>query len=243
MIDTPTLQSIQPYAIVATFLTLYIAEHIFPQRRELIDYPHDVRNILVGAFNFAIVIGVSSFFLRFLMWITGEHCGLFNWLNVQGWPRYIIEFVALDLTMYWWHRFNHRMKFLWRFHKFHHVDTKLNSTTAIRFHTVELLFSYVMRLGVFAVLGIGLPGFLLYNIIFTIVVIFQHSAIRINMQIDAALRNIIVTPHMHRIHHSIIRDETDSNFSSVFRSWDVIFRTYREQPKAGIEFGLPRENK
>ena len=233
-----TLQHVQPFAVGGMFLLLFLAEHIFPQRRDLIDNKHDAVNIGIGAFNAVIIFGAGYLMQQWLQLLEDHHFGLLNWIAVPLILRYAIEFLIQDMLIYWWHRFNHRFAFLWQFHRFHHVDKKLNSTSGVRFHVVELLLSYVVRLPVFALLGVSVTGVLLYGIVFAGIVLFHHSSIRFPLRIDFVLRRIVVTPHMHRIHHSVIREETDSNFSSVLSIWDKLFGSYRKIPLKEIEFGV-----
>jgi sterol desaturase/sphingolipid hydroxylase (fatty acid hydroxylase superfamily) len=141
--------------------------------------------------------------------------------------------------MYWWHRLNHIAPWLWYFHKLHHTDTQLNITSTFRFHTGELLLSYIFKLFFFLLLGIQLFPILVYGIIFLPVVMFHHSNIKVSDNIQRILGYVIVVPNIHRIHHSKIIKETNSNFSSIFSFWDKIFITFTDKPKnKTINFGL-----
>ncbi|GAC1481070.1 MAG: hypothetical protein NVS1B13_02660 [Flavisolibacter sp.] len=140
--------------------------------------------------------------------------------------------------MYWWHRFNHANTFLWRFHRFHHQDEEMNSTTALRFHTVELLLSYIFRLLLFPLFGFSIAAIVYYSLLFFPIVILHHSNLSVSVKTDNKFRKIFVSPNMHRIHHSNKREETDSNYSSVFTWWDRLFKTNRESPKGEIHFGV-----
>jgi len=238
----PLLKFIQPFAYVIVFMGLYFAEHIYPQRRELMDRKHDRINVLIGIANLVIVGVVGYYFQEYMVWFNGGHFGLLNQLQLPAFVRIVCVFLFLVVFMYWWHRANHQIPFLWRFHAFHHADRKMNTTTALRFHIAELLFSYFARMAVFPLLGISVSGFLIYGIVFTSVVLFHHSSIRLSLKADLFLRHLIVTPHMHRIHHSVVREETDSNFSSVFSFWDSWFRSYIKTPSGPVEFGIPPED-
>jgi sterol desaturase/sphingolipid hydroxylase (fatty acid hydroxylase superfamily) len=130
------------------------------------------------------------------------------------------------------------MPFLWKFHRFHHKDEKLNSTSAVRFHAVELVLSYVLRFCLFPLLGVSVSTVILYSIILFPVIVFHHSNVRITEALDTLLRTIFVTPRMHRIHHSKIITETNSNYGSVFPYWDGIFKSYVAKPAKEIEFGV-----
>lgn len=235
----PLLRLVQPFAFAAVFIALYIAEHLYPQRRGRTDRRHDAKNIGIGLLNLIIVGGAGYLFQQYMTWTNGQGFGLLNIVPLPAALRYGIEILLLDGFMYAWHRANHRWPLLWRFHAFHHEDRKMNSTTALRFHMVELLLSFVARMAFFPLAGISITGFLIYGLVFTAVVLFHHSAVRLSLKTDLVLRRVIVTPHMHRIHHSVIPKETHSNFSSVFSFWDALFGTYRPAPESEIEFGLP----
>ena len=144
--------------------------------------------------------------------------------------------------MYWWHRFNHTMGLLWKFHKFHHKDLNMNTTTAIRFHTVELFFSVVMKSIVFVLFGFSFLPVLIYECVFFVALITQHSNIRISEQIDMLYRKLFSSPLMHRIHHSNKRKETDTNYGSVFSFWDRIFKTYLKKTETPIVFGVDEKH-
>ncbi len=232
------VRSLQPYAVGISFAAIYIAEHIIPQRRELIDHKHDLKNVLVGLLNLAIA-GVGGYFLQQLLSYTNDYnFGILNFLPDIFWLKIALGFILIDIIMYWWHRVNHEYRFLWQFHRFHHLDAKLNSTSAIRFHAVEILLSYVLRFSLFPLLGVDIAAVFLHGIILFPVIVFHHSNVRISERWDQAFRFLFVTPRMHRIHHSKIRTETDSNYGSVFPYWDSIFGSYTHKPQKEIEFGI-----
>ena len=232
------IERIQPFAIGGIFVLLYAAEHLYPQRRELVDYRHDAKNFGVGLLNAALIFGVGYFFQQWMEWYAAKDFGLFNLVASPFVLQIVVEGLLLDCAMYWWHRANHRLPMLWRFHRFHHEDEKLNSTSALRFHAVELLLSYAWRLALFPLLGISVGGFALYSIVFSAVVIFHHSGIRIGERLDKALRAVMVTPWMHRVHHSVIRRESDSNYGAVLPWWDRMFGSYRRGDGKPIQFGV-----
>jgi sterol desaturase/sphingolipid hydroxylase (fatty acid hydroxylase superfamily) len=141
--------------------------------------------------------------------------------------------------MYWWHRMNHRVPFLWRFHRVHHADARMDVSTALRFHPGEIVLSAALRLVVTAAIGAELWQMALYEAIATPIVAFHHSNINLPRRVDDALRWLLVTPWMHWVHHSRLRAETNSNYASVLSVWDRIFGSYRLRPDPdAIEFGL-----
>jgi sterol desaturase/sphingolipid hydroxylase (fatty acid hydroxylase superfamily) len=232
------IRVIQPYAIGIVFLLLYLAEHIFPQRTDFKDTKHDLKNIGFGLINAVIILIGGFYFQEFISFLNHLDFGLFNLITLPFALNLAVQILCIDLFMYWWHRSNHGWAFLWRFHKFHHQDKKLNSTTALRFHVVEISLSYIARLMIFPFLGISITAILLYSLLFFPIVILHHSNISIKESLDLLIRKIIVTPHMHRIHHSRLPEETNSNYSSVFPWWDALFYSYRKKPIKEVDFGV-----
>lgn len=232
------LRIIQPYVLGVAFIAIYIAEHIIPQRREIIDHRHDVWNVLLGILNL-VLAGAGGYYLQQLLGYTEKNnFGLLNYSSGFFWLRTALGFIIIDLFMYWWHRANHEIKFLWRFHIYHHKDTKMNSTTAVRFHSVELLLSYIIKFAIFPLLGLTIASVLLHALVMFPVIVFHHSNVSISEKFDHFLRQLFVTPRMHRIHHSKIVNETNSNYGTVFPYWDSLFHSYISRPAREIEFGV-----
>ena len=232
------IKIITPYTLGGIFLLVYISEHIYPQRKDLIDYKHDLINILIGLINMALVFIAGFYFQQFIEYTTAHHFGILQWLKLPFLAGLFFGFLLIDCFMYWWHRANHVIPFFWLFHKYHHKDEKMNSTTAVRFHTGELILSYAVRIIVFPLLGVSLAPLLLHSFILFPVIVFHHSNIKIKMEKDLWLRFFIVTPQMHRLHHSVIKYDTDSNYSSILPYWDMIFRTYHKKSDKPIKFGI-----
>ena len=197
-----------------------------------------MRNIAIGVFNLVLIAVVGVEFQKAIEWLNNKDFGLLQLFDIPSVVSIVISVLFIDIFMYWWHRINHEWRFLWYFHKFHHVDTKLNSTSALRFHTGELLLSYVTKIIAFSLLGISLSAVLIHSLLFFPIVVFHHSNLKISDRWDFFFRRFIVTPRMHRIHHSVIKSETNSNYSSVLPYWDKLFKSYVKQPSKEIEFGI-----
>jgi sterol desaturase/sphingolipid hydroxylase (fatty acid hydroxylase superfamily) len=232
------IKTLQPFAIAIIFLLLYVAEHVFPERESFTDIRHDFKNVLLGFINALIIFGFGYYFQKIIIYVNAHQFGLFNKMELPLSVSLIFQFIIIDIFMYWWHRANHSFSFLWQFHKLHNTDEKLNTTSAIRFHGAEIALSYVARLLVFPLFGISVHAIFIYSLVFLPVVIFHHSNIKINQSFDYLIRKIIVSPGMHRIHHSKLTKETNSNYSSVFSCWDALFKSYRKKPLHEIDFGL-----
>ncbi len=232
-----SLKSLQPFVLGFAFVLLYFGENLIPEQATANRKNHDLINISIGCGNGIFNFAMGYFFQMALEWFHHLPFGLFNFLPLPVWISLPIQLILIDLFMYWWHRFNHTAVFFWRFHRFHHLDESMNITTALRFHTVELTFSYVARLLVFPLFGFSIQAIIVYSLVFFPVVLLHHSNIRISEAVDLFLRRLIVSPRMHRIHHSRKQVETNSNYSSVLPIWDKLFRSYRDKPEGPVSFG------
>lgn len=192
-----------------------------------------VTNTLLGRLLFAWV------YARAFSALSSGRVGLLGLFDMPAWAGIALTMLMLDLWSYWWHRFNHTIPFLWRFHRAHHTDTEMGATSAYRFHPVEIIFSSILRLPLILVLGLEPEGLLLYESILTVSIAFHHANIGIGVKADAALRSVIVSPVMHKLHHSVKPAEFSSNYSSILSVWDRLFGTWTETEKPeGIRLGL-----
>jgi sterol desaturase/sphingolipid hydroxylase (fatty acid hydroxylase superfamily) len=146
-----------------------------------------------------------------------------------------LGFLALDLAIYAQHVAFHKLPLLWRLHRMHHADLAFDVTTGIRFHPGEILLSMAIKLGVIAVLGTPAVAVLIFEVLLNATAMFNHGNVRIPARLERALRWVVVTPDMHRVHHSVRTEETDSNFGFNLPWWDRLFGTYRDQPALGHE--------
>lgn len=161
--------------------------------------------------------------------------GLFNIVPMPQWVAIIIAFMLLDLAIYAQHRLFHVVPWLWRLHKMHHADTEIDVTTGIRFHPLEALLSMVIKIGVVMLLGAPIIAVIIFEIVLNAGAMFSHSNLKLPLSLEKVLRLFIVTPDMHRVHHSVLREEHDSNYGFSFAFWDRLFGTYQAQPVAGHE--------
>jgi sterol desaturase/sphingolipid hydroxylase (fatty acid hydroxylase superfamily) len=146
-----------------------------------------------------------------------------------------VAIVALDLSIYLQHVLFHAVPALWRLHRMHHADLDIDVTTGARFHPIEILLSIGIKLGVVAALGAPAVAVLIFEVLLNATSMFNHSNVRMPARLDRVLRWIVVTPDMHRVHHSVVARETNSNFGFNLPWWDRLFGTYRDQPAAGHE--------
>jgi sterol desaturase/sphingolipid hydroxylase (fatty acid hydroxylase superfamily) len=159
--------------------------------------------------------------------------GLFNQVTVPMWLAVVASVVVLDMAIYFQHRLFHAVPWLWRLHRMHHADLEFDVTTGLRFHPLEILISIGIKLAVVSLLGAPALAVLIFEVLLNATSMFNHGNVRLPARIDRWLRLLVVTPDMHRVHHSIVRQETDSNFGFNLPWWDRLFATYQDQPAAG----------
>jgi sterol desaturase/sphingolipid hydroxylase (fatty acid hydroxylase superfamily) len=201
---------------------------------------HDAVNLALGLINATVT---ALLFAGAVLYITeASRTHQFGLLHHTDWPppvTLLTALLAFDAWQYLWHRANHKIPLLWRFHAVHHTDTDLDATTAVRFHTGEIILSSTARLAVLPLIGITMPQLALYECILLPVILFHHSNIRLSPRADRLLSWLIVTPHIHWVHHSQIKSETDSNYATLLSCWDRIFKTFTHcEDPAQINFGL-----
>jgi sterol desaturase/sphingolipid hydroxylase (fatty acid hydroxylase superfamily) len=175
------------------------------------------------------------------VWAEANHWGLFRWLGLDSAVAGILSFVILDFAVWLEHVASHKIPVLWRIHRMHHADTGLDVTTGLRFHPLEILLSMLWKAAIVVALGAPVLGVLVFEIVLNGTSMFNHSNVRLTAGTDRALRKVLVTPDMHRVHHSCEPAETDSNYGFNFPFWDRLFGTYVAQPKRGhdgVEIGL-----
>ncbi len=168
-----------------------------------------------------------------------DRLGLLHRLQATPAARALLGVLLLDYTLWWWHWLNHKVPFLWRFHLAHHVDRDLDASTAIRFHFGEMSISVLFRMLVVRVFGINELSMTLWHLMLMPSIFFQHSNLELTPQRDRIISRWVVTPRMHGIHHSDYRNETDSNWSSLFSVWDFLHGTFREDtPQETVRIGV-----
>lgn len=159
--------------------------------------------------------------------------GLLNEVELPSWLEVLFSLILLDLVLYLQHRLFHAVAPLWRLHRMHHADLEFDVTTGVRFHPAEILLSMLIKLAVIAALGAPAVAVLAFEVLLNASSMFSHGNVRIPSSLDRILRLFVVTPDMHRVHHSIVVRETNSNFGFNLSLWDRLFGTYRPEPEAG----------
>jgi len=164
---------------------------------------------------------------------SAQGWGLFNLLALPLWLNILLTLLILDFAIWAQHLITHKIPLLWRLHRVHHADVDMDVTTAIRFHPVEIALSMVLKIGLVYALGPAAIAVILFEIMLNGTAMFNHSNLRLPLWLDAIIRKVLVTPDMHRVHHSVHRHEHDSNYGFALSIWDRMFGTYIAQPAAG----------
>ncbi|MCR9137755.1 MAG: sterol desaturase family protein [Alphaproteobacteria bacterium] len=175
------------------------------------------------------------------LWASENGYGLFHIFDVSPWIAGIAAFVILDFAVWLEHVLSHKISLLWRIHRMHHADPGFDLTTALRFHPLEIVLSMFWKALIILCLGPPAVAVLIFEIVLNGTAMFNHSNAKLPLGLDRLLRRVLVTPDMHRVHHSSYRAETDSNYGFNFPFWDYLFRTYCAQPRLGhqeMEIGL-----
>jgi sterol desaturase/sphingolipid hydroxylase (fatty acid hydroxylase superfamily) len=192
--------------------------------------------------NNLVLVAVNSFLVRLIFPIVAVgaavlaekgHWGLFNNIPLNIWLKIIISVVILDFVIYLQHVMFHALPIFWRIHKMHHTDLDFDTTTGLRFHPIEILLSMMIKITIVISLGAPPISVLIFEILLNATSMFNHGNIYLPLKIDKYLRLFVVTPDMHRVHHSIIRQETDSNYGFNLPWWDRLCGTYKSQPQKG----------
>ena len=242
MDTTATLDRLNTVLAIAALVFLWCLETWLPLYRERHGnrLRHAGRNIAITLFNTVVIaLMFSGIMAMVATWNQDNRFGLLHLLDLPLWIETGIALLLSDGWMYLWHRVNHGIPFLWRFHRMHHSDREMDVTSATRFHIGELILSSVLRLGILPLLGLKMWQLVLYEVMLLPVIQFHHSNVNLSERWDRLLRIIIVSPNMHRVHHSRTQLETDSNYSSVFSFWDRLACTFRwREDVEAIELGL-----
>ena len=231
----------EPTLRLAVFLGVLIAMAIWevaaPRRRReiprLIRWSNNLGLVVIDTLLVRLTFPVVAVGLAVMAEARGW--GLFNVFDVPAWLAFVLSILALDLAIYLQHVMFHAVPALWRLHRVHHADLEFDVSTGLRFHPVEILLSMGIKLAAVAVLGSPAVAVLVFEVMLNATAMFNHSNIRIPAALDRVLRLVVVTPDMHRVHHSVIPAETNSNFGFNLPWWDWLLGTYRPQPKAGHE--------
>lgn len=230
------------FAIVLASMAIW--ELLAPRRRLTVGrwprWPSNLGILLVDVATVRVLVPTAA--VGASLYAAGNGWGVINHLSLRLSVAAVIGFLALDLVIYAQHVVFHKVPVLWRLHRMHHADLDFDVTTGVRFHPLEILISVFIKIAVIVALGIPVVAVVLFEVVLNVTSMFNHSNVVMPAWLDRVLRFLVVTPDMHRVHHSIVRHETDSNFGFNLPWWDRLFGTYRAQPEAGhteMTIGIP----
>lgn len=230
------MEGLERLIVFISILIIMIAWELIAPRRQLIH-----SRLQRWSVNFGLSI-LSTLLLRVTIasvafmaatMTVDYNLGLLNLINLPNWLTFLVSIVLLDLAIYGQHLAAHKWAWLWRLHKIHHTDLDFDVTTAIRFHPIEIILSMCYKGICILIIGVNPITVIVFEIILSSFALFNHSNIHIPLAIDKVIRLLIVTPDMHRVHHSTLQVETDSNYGFSISIWDRLFNTYIDQPKQG----------
>ncbi len=196
--------------------------------------------------NLGLVV-IDTLAIRFLfpviavgaaLWAQGKGWGILNWVVLPNWAAILLAVIILDMMIYWQHVAFHKIPVLWRLHKVHHADRDLDASSGLRFHPVEIIISMGYKMGVVVCLGVPVLAVFIFEILLNACALFNHANVRLPKWVERPLRQIMVTPALHRIHHSVIERETNTNYGFSVIWWDKIFRSYTDEPDGELTLGL-----
>lgn len=220
---------------VGVLAALIALETVFPRKKRVMPrLSRWITNLSLGGFSLIAVrlmgpLTVAGAALA----AEASGFGLLPLLPLPAWATAVAALILLDVAMWAQHMAMHKWPLLWRLHQVHHADRDLDVTSGLRFHPIEAAVSMLWKAGIVFLLGAPLAVALAYEIVLGSMALFTHANLRLPLWLDRALRYVIVTPDMHRVHHSVVRAETDSNFGNALSIWDRLFRTYRQEPDGG----------
>jgi sterol desaturase/sphingolipid hydroxylase (fatty acid hydroxylase superfamily) len=224
-------------AFGGVFAVMAIWEFIGPRRKQAIGrgwrWPNNLGVVVVDTLLLRILFPTMAISLALVAEARGF--GVFNVVALPAWVGVVASVVILDFAIYLQHVLFHAVPALWRVHRMHHADLEFDVTTGLRFHPIEILLSMVIKLTVVVALGAPALAVLIFEVLLNATSMFNHSNVRLPFGLDRLLRWFVVTPDMHRVHHSILSSETNSNFGFNLPWWDRLCGTYRAQPAAGHE--------
>ena len=225
-------------AFFGMFVLMAIWEAASPRRARLLTrrvrWLHNLALVVLNSLLLRLLFPVAA--VGFALLSTERGWGLLNAFDVPFWWAFVLSVIALDFAIYLQHVMFHAVPLLWRLHRVHHADADIDVTTGARFHPIEILLSMLIKFAVIAVLGVPAAAVLVFEVLLNATAMFNHANLRLREPVDRFLRLILVTPEMHRIHHSMEAIEANSNFGFNLPWWDRLFGTYRDRSR------LPQES-
>lgn len=231
-------------AFAGVFALMALWEVLAPRRQPATPrsrrWPSNLGIVVFNTLLLRLVFPVTAIGMALLA--QQNQWGVLHHLALPIWAAVAAAVVLLDLAIYFQHRMFHAVPMFWRLHRMHHADTEFDLTNGLRFHPLEIVLSMLIKFAVIVAIGVPAAAVLIFEVMLNATAIFNHANARLPLELDRRLRWILVTPDMHRVHHSVHRHETDSNFGFNLPWWDRLLGTYRAQPQDGhtaMQIGLP----
>lgn len=226
------MAEMRPIIFVLVLVVCWLLQHYQPRRQQNLEKGRLVSNFgLLLAGNFLLWLTLPAAAVAASLWAEQSGLGLFNLIKLPTVFSSLAVIVALDFAIYWQHRAMHQWPILWRLHRAHHSDLQLDTSSALRFHPLEILLSMLYKAFWIILLGASIEALLCYQVILSSFALFNHS--NWHMPADSSIRKLLVTPDVHRLHHSINPAETNSNYGNFLVLWDKLFGSYQAQPELG----------
>jgi sterol desaturase/sphingolipid hydroxylase (fatty acid hydroxylase superfamily) len=236
--EETTYQLARALALAAALLLGLAFERWKPHARLRPAWGTNVGLWAVDALVMAVACGACGWIVA--AWAAGHGLGLLAWVGAGPWAAVAAGLLGLDAVSYLWHRANHRLPLLWRFHQVHHADASFHVTTALRFHPGELLLALPVRLAAILALGVPPGGVLLFELVFGVANLLEHGNFDLPRRLDPLVQRLVITPSLHRAHHASNWRELDTNFGTVLAIWDRLAGTFRaSEPERRVVTGLP----
>lgn len=228
---------------VGIFALMASLEAIFPRRPRLLSrwqrWPGNLGIVMVSALLARLLLPIVP--VGAALWNAEHGLGLLHWLPLSPWVSGSIAILLLDMAIYWQHRAFHSFRPLWRIHRMHHADLDLDASSGLRFHPLEILTSLLFKIGLVLLLGAPPIAVLIFELLLNGCAMFNHANLALPERVDHLIRLLLVTPDMHRVHHSTDMHEANQNFGFSVPWWDKFFSTYKFMPNRGhldMEIGL-----
>ncbi len=217
---------------------MFVWEFLSPRRKskQVFNVKRKLNNLVLVVFNTIVLkIIFATAAVGVAVWCQDYKVGLLYAFDIPMWLAIVVAFLVLDFGIYLQHVLFHYLPILWKLHRVHHADMEYDVTTGLRFHPIEIILSMLIKFGVIVFLGAPVLAVIIFEIVLNATSMFNHGNVNLSPKIDRFLRYIVVTPDMHRVHHSVLPKETNSNFGFNLPIWDRIFQTYIKQPKSAHE--------
>jgi len=224
-------------AFVVVFFAIALWEWLSPKRKRLsslaIRWANNLSLMLINTLLIRVLFPMAAVGIALI--ISEQQIGLLNLIEIHPIAAVTLSIILLDCAIYWQHRLMHKIPLLWRIHRVHHADPEFDVTTGLRFHPLEIAISMIYKTLIIALLGAPVLAVLIFELLLNAGSLFNHGNINLTAKIDTALRRVIVTPDMHRIHHSTDAIESNRNFGFALSWWDHLFGSYQSKPGVAHE--------